>query len=120
MVWQYLGGKPVYLIEAIKNKHRLKEFCEEMLEDRFSVILYSLRDLEDKSPDLFKGVINLFKMFKDMEVVECDKINAEVKWCIKQNILFLNPRRRLLKPQSNLDLLAIRSILEREDDNLRK
>jgi len=25
VVWEYFGGKPVYLVEAIKNKHKLKE-----------------------------------------------------------------------------------------------
>jgi AAA+ ATPase superfamily predicted ATPase len=61
---------------------------------------------------LFNGVIELFKQFDGVEVVECDEISEEVEWTIKQNILFLNPRRRLLKPQSKLDLLAVRRVLE--------
>ncbi len=112
LVWNYFGGKPVYLIESIKNKHRLRDFCEEMLEDRFSVVLYSLRDLEVEDESLFKEVLELLSMFKDDEVVECDKIDRAVKWSVKQNLLFLNPRRRSLKPQSRLDLLAIRRVLE--------
>ena len=112
LVWNHFGGKPVYLVEAVKNKHRLREFCEEMLEDRFSVVLYSLRRLEDENEELFRRVVDLFKEFRENEVVECDKINAEVEWAVKQNILFLNPRRRILKPQSRLDLLAVRRVLE--------
>jgi len=27
LTWEYFGGKPIYLIEAIRNKNRLKEFC---------------------------------------------------------------------------------------------
>ena len=112
LVWEYFGGKPVYLVEAVKNKHRLKEFCEDMLEDRFSVILYSLRRLEDEDRMSFSMVLELFEMFEKDETVECDRISDEVVWTAKQNILFLNPRRRLLKPQSKLDLLTIRRILE--------
>jgi AAA+ ATPase superfamily predicted ATPase len=112
LAWEYLGGKPVYLVGAVKNKHRLKEFCEGMLEDRFSVILYSLRRLEDKDRKLFGRVLELFKKFESNETVECDRISDEIVWTVKQNILFLNPRKRLLRPQSKLDLLAIRRILE--------
>jgi AAA+ ATPase superfamily predicted ATPase len=112
LVWSYFGGKPVYLIEAIKNKHRLREFCEEMIEDRFSVVLYSLRALEDTDRELFKRVVSLFERFRENEAVECVKISVEVEWSVRQNILFLNPRKRLLKPQSKLDLLAIRRVLE--------
>jgi len=112
LVWSYLGGKPIYLVEAVKNKYRLKEFCEELLEERFSVILYSLKRLKRENERLFNRAIGLFKQFKGVEVVECDEINEEVEWTIKQNILFLNPRRRLLKPQSKLDLLAVRRVLE--------
>ena len=112
LVWSYFGGKPVYLVEAIKNKHRLREFCEEMMEERFSVILYSLRALEDRDKELFKGVVRLFERFREEEVLECEKISIEVEWSVRQNILFLNPRKRLLRPQSKLDLLAIRRVLE--------
>ena len=83
-----------------------------MLEDRFSVIYYSLKRLKRENEELFNGVIELLKRFKEHDVVECDEINDVVEWTVKQNILFLNPRRRLLKPQSKLDLLAVRRILE--------
>ena len=83
-----------------------------MMEDRFSVILYSLRALEDRDKELFKGVVRLFERFREEEVLECEKISIEVKWSVRQNILFLNPRKRSLRPQSKLDLLAIRRVLE--------
>jgi AAA+ ATPase superfamily predicted ATPase len=38
--WNYFGCKPVYLVKAIKNKHRLEEFCKGILEDRIGSILW--------------------------------------------------------------------------------
>ncbi len=112
MVWEYLGGKPVYLVKAIKNKHRLKEFCRETLEDRVSSILYEIKNLKRENEQLFQKVVNLFEQFKESETTECYEINEEVIWVVKNNILFLDPRKRLLKPQSKVDLLAIRRILK--------
>ena len=112
LTWNYFGGKPVYLVEAIKNKDRLKEFREESLEDRFNYILYRINDLKRENPDLFEKVLTLFKAFKHEDKTECYEISNEVIWTVKNNILFLDPRKRLLKPQSQLDLLAIRSILK--------
>ncbi len=111
LAWEYLGGKPVYLVGAIKNKDRLREFCISLLEDRVSMILYGIKDLKRKNEELFKQVLNIFEQFEESETIECDEISDEVVWCIKNNILFLDPRKRLLKPQSRIDLLAIRKIL---------
>jgi len=112
LTWNYLGGKPVYLVEAVKNKYRLKEFCEELLEDRVSSILYRIKSLKRKDENLFKQVISLFGQFKEFEAIECGEISNEVVWCVKNNVLFLDPRKRFLKPQSRIDLLAIRRVLD--------
>ncbi len=112
LTWNYFGGKPVYLVEAVKNRDRLKEFCKESLEDRFTFILYRINDLKRKNPNLFEKVITLFKAFENEDKTECQEISDEVIWTVKNNVLFLDPRKRLLKPQSQLDLLAIRSILK--------
>ena len=111
LVWEYFGGKPVYLVEAVSNRHRLKELCEEMLEDRVSSILYRIKALRRENEELFRKVADLLKQFEESETTECDEINEEVAWTVKNNVLFLDPRKRLLKPQSKLDLLAIRRIL---------
>jgi AAA+ ATPase superfamily predicted ATPase len=112
LVWNYFGGKPVYLVKAIKNKHRLEEFCRETLEDRVSSVLYRIKALRRENKELFRKVVNLFEQFKESETTECDEISEEVVWTVKNNVLFLDPRKRLLKPQSRLDLLAIRKVLE--------
>jgi AAA+ ATPase superfamily predicted ATPase len=112
LTWNYFGGKPVYLVKAIKNKHRLKEFCRETLEDRISSILYGIKALRRKNEELFQKVVNIFEQFRESEITKCDEISEEVVWTVKNNILFLDPRKRLLRPQSGLDLLAIRKVLE--------
>ncbi len=113
LTWNYFGGKPVYLVEAVKNKDRLKEFCEESLEDRFNFILYRVNALKRENPDLFEKVLTLFKAFENEDKTECYEIGDEVIWTVKNNILFLDPRKRLLRPQSRLDLLAVRKIVEK-------
>ena len=112
LTWNHFGGKPVYLVKAIKNKHRLKEFCEEVLEDRFSSILYRIKALKRENENVFQRVITLLKQFEKSETAKCDEISDEVVWTVENNILFLDPRKRLLKPQSRLDLLAIRKLLD--------
>ena len=97
LVWNYLGGKPVYLVEAVSNRHRLKEFCEEALETRISSILYRIKSLKRENEDLYQKVITLFKQFEESETTSCDEISDEVVWTIKNNVLFLDPRKRLLK-----------------------
>ncbi len=108
LAWEYLGGKPVYLVEAVKNKDRLEKFCEGQLRLRKRQIKDALYRLDD---DFRKSVLNTFSRFKDEETITYERLSEELIWCIKNNILFLDPMNEIVKPQSQLDLLAIRQIL---------
>ncbi len=108
LVWNYFGGKPVYLVEAVKNKRRLSEFCESWLRLRKRQIKDSLYSLSD---DFRKSVLNLFSAFKDKEIISYERLSEELIWCVKNNILFVDPMHEIVKPQSRLDLLAIRKVL---------
>ena len=110
LVWEYFGGKPVYLVKAIKNKYRLREFCESQLKLRFSQILDAIYDIE--KTDLFNKVIELFRAISESEVVKYEKIDESLKFCVRKNILFVEPVERIVKPQSRLDLLAIKKVLQ--------
>ena len=123
LTWNYFGGKPVYLVEAIKNKDRLKEFCGELLRLRIIEIkslLKELRELgytikiKDKEYDVdYDKVITALNLFKDRDSILPDSLDEITKrYLIKTNILFLDPLKGIIKPQSQLDLLAIRSILK--------
>ncbi len=111
LTWNYFGGKPVYLVEAVNNRHRLKEFCEENLKLRYSQILDTIYEIEENRK-LFDKIIELFKTISEKEVMRYAKIDDALKFCIRKNILFLEPVNRIVKPQSRLDLLAIRQILK--------
>ncbi len=110
LIWNYFGGKPVYLVEAIKNKDRLKDFCEKLVRLRRRQIKDSLYSL---NVDFRKSVLKLLSNFKDRDFLTYDYLTEELRWCIKNNILFLDPLNDIVKPQSQLDLLAIREVLKR-------
>ncbi len=103
---EYFGGKPVYLVEAIKNRHRLEEFCERMKKMRVSQIMDAIYRAEDK------GVVDVLKEIAEKEIIEYKKLEESMLFCIKENMLFADPIERILKPQSRLDLLAIREVLQ--------
>jgi len=111
LTWNYFGGKPVYLVEAVNNKHRLKEFCEEQLKLRFSQLLDTIYEVEENK-ELFDGVIELFKDVSENEIIKYTKIDDPLKFCVRKNVLFVEPVNRIVKPQSRLDLLAIRKLLQ--------
>jgi len=110
LVWKYFGGKPSYLIQAVESRDNLKEFCDEMLEMRFSQILDTVYGFEDDE-ELFENVLSLMKTVVENETVTYRKITPEIKACVDANILFVNPVKRVLKPQSRLDLLAMERVI---------
>ncbi len=104
----FFGGKPVYLVEAIKNKHRLREFCEEMLVLRRRQI----KDMiYEECEEMQRKIKNFLEVFKEKDEIKYEKLTKEIKWCIEKNIIFLNPAKESIKPQSKLDLIAIKEII---------
>jgi AAA+ ATPase superfamily predicted ATPase len=115
LVWDYFGGKPVYLVEAVKVKvggGNLKDFAETNLFIRIRQMKDVLYELEEKNRELFNKVLKLFKIFKDRDLFVYEKLGNEIRFCIDNNILFADPVKSVIKPQSKLDLLAIRKIVE--------
>jgi hypothetical protein len=53
------------------------------------------------------------KRFSENESYEYVRITPDMTYLVKENILFADPANRIIKPQSRLDLLAIREILRR-------
>ena len=124
LTWNYFGGKPVYLVKAIKNKHRLKDFCEESLNLRVTEIKSRLKKLKELGERITIGeeefeveydkVLSALSEFKDKDFLSFDAIDEITKhYLIKINLLFLDPLHSIIKPQSRLDLLVIRRILEK-------
>ena len=108
LTWNYFGGKPVYLVEAVKNKHRLKEFCEEQLRIRTGQIEEIVFKLEIENKKLFKEVVELLKEIGNRESIRYKFITDTISFLVKNNIVFADPTVKVVRPQSKLDLLAIK------------
>ena len=110
LVWDYFGGKPVYLVEAVKNKHRLKEFCEEMLRIRIGQIEEIVFKLEIENKKLFKEVVELLKEIERVEKVRYRFITDAISFLVRNNVVFADPTVKVVRPQSKLDLLAVKNL----------
>ena len=112
LTWNYFGGKPVYLVEAVKNKHKLREFCEEMLRIRTGQIEEIIFRLEVDDKALFKDVVELLKEIGDGESIRYRFVTDAISFLVKNNVLFVDPTTKVVRPQSKLDLLAVKRVLE--------
>jgi len=124
MAWEYCGGKPVCLVELMNYEHR-EEKLREMLRIRRGQIdqrIGVLRDVRknilvegDEIEITYDNVMKILKRFSEDEHYEYVRTTPDVTYLVKENILFADPANSILKPQSRLDLLAIREILHRDD-----
>jgi AAA+ ATPase superfamily predicted ATPase len=122
LVWSYFGGKPVYLVEAIKNKHRLREFCEDLLNLRTNEIKQTLKILKELGDEVvirgkryeieYERVVSALRDLAENECLSDTVDEITKRFLVRENVLFVNPVSGLLKPQSRLDLLAIRRVLK--------
>lgn len=115
-VWEYCGGKPVYLVKLINAKmsgKSIKDELEDMLETRKSQILSIFDDIALKKVDVSEDAIKKeFSVFEAEEKVRYERLNDAKVFLVKRNVLFIDPTRRTIRPQSRLDLLAIREVVE--------
>ncbi len=124
LAWEYCGGKPVCLVELINRKfggRNVKEKCEDALNIRVS----QLRDLLDLlgyvKPQVMlenekyaverEHVVGILKDFVDRDIVNFEGHRPEKQFMINKNILFLDPKNGKVRPQSKLNLLAIREVM---------
>ena len=116
-VWGYCGGKPVYLVKLINAKmsgKSIKEEVEDMLETRKSQILSIFDDIALQKVDISEdAVMKELSVFKAEEKVRYERLNAAKVFLVKRNVLFVDPTRRTIRPQSKLDLLAIREMMKK-------
>ena len=81
------------------------------IRDRLSIFdEISLRKVEYSE----EAIIEEFKRFENEEIIQYDRMNKEKIFLVERNILFIDPIQRTVKPQSKLDLLAIRNVLKCE------
>ncbi|CEG12860.1 conserved hypothetical protein [groundwater metagenome] len=121
---KYVGGKPGYLIEAVEAKvigKNIKEAILNILNTRKGEIKTTLNrvkqlgaqviigdDTHKIDYNLLNGTLNKFGERPYINTIEADEITKT--YLAKQNILFIDPVFDVIKPQSKIDLLAIREI----------
>jgi len=111
----YCGGKPVYLVKAINGKRSGKDVNEEverMLETRRNQILSIFDDIALKKVEVSEeSILKEFSIFETAEEVKYERLNEEKIFLVEKNVFFVDPTRRRIRPQSRLDLLAIRELV---------
>jgi len=120
LAWDYCGGKPVCLVELVNYENR-EEKLQEMLVLRTGEINQRIKVLkivtkkilfEDVEVELkYEAVIKVLDGFSDVESYAYEVITPEITYLVKENIIFVDSVRRIIKPQSRLDLLAIREVI---------
>ena len=121
LAWECCGGKPVYLLELIRadNRGREIEKLHRMRAGELKTFLKTLKELGDKITvkeecyDIsYENIVCALKMFPDEEEIDMWSIDEISKhYLVRNNILFLDPDRGIIKPQSRLDMLAIREVM---------
>ena len=115
LTWDYCGGKPVCLVELANakiNKKDVETEAKKFLKIRTSQILSIFDEIAlGKIEYSEKALIDEFKNFENEELVQYDKVNKEKIFLVERNVLFIDPTQRTIKPQSRLNLLAVREVV---------
>ncbi len=122
LAWNHFGGKPLLLRKFIFAANKKEFIADEILfrKTQLKTMLNKVRELNVKvtidKEELkieYEAIIKVLKKFKGSEVIntdECDEISKT--FFVNKNILFVDPKKGLIRPQSRIDLLAIREILK--------
>ncbi|AIJ04934.1 ATPase [Methanocaldococcus bathoardescens] len=116
LIYNYVGGKAKDIYDVIV-KLKLGKDLKEVLETKLGEELNHLEELLEKVEEDYESVnydevLEVLKLFKDNYEVPKNKIKRKIRiFLIKENILFLNSQKRILKPQSFLVWNAIKMLL---------
>ena len=113
-IYSLVGGKPLLIYKVI-DKIRYKELNDiltTMLNDERNKLRYFLEDIAEEDGELHKKVIDALSLFKNNYEIDDFKVPKKIRnVLINKNILFLNPRKGTIKPQSYLIWNAIKKAL---------
>ena len=123
LAWGYCGGKPIYLVELVNAGENREKKAEEMLGMRLWAIEGLLEDAREFGYKISYGeerivlgeehILKSLEEFRDRDYIKSSELSKSVKLgLIKENILFLDSVKQIIKPQSRLDLLAIREVMK--------
>jgi hypothetical protein len=68
---------------------------------------------EDEEIELkYDDITRILDEFSDEESYAYEMITPEIAYLVRENILFVDSVRRIIKPQSRLNLLAVREVMK--------
>ncbi|HID27475.1 MAG TPA: ATP-binding protein, partial [Methanosarcinales archaeon] len=112
MAWEYCGGKPVCLVELINTEDNREGKAKELLKIRKGQIEEVVYSLEVKDKKMFDAVMGVLSEFIGKEKIRYKYLSDEIKFLVRKNIIFADSVNKELKPQSMLNLLAIREVMK--------
>lgn len=125
--WDHCGGKPICLVELVNSEDRGKKINEmfNMTSGRIETELKVVNELGaeiavgDKICDVhYERLISILREFVTRDEINMGEIDEISKrYFVKENILFVDPLYKIIKPQSRLNLLAIRDVIRISDRN---
>ena len=121
VTWEYCGGKPVCLVELINCGNREKK-AEELLMIRTGEIKRMLKRVKELGSEIrigdksyavgYSGLVDALKRFVVQDEIDAGDVDEiSTAFLVGDNVLFVNPVRSTIKPQSRLDMLAIREVM---------
>ncbi len=121
VTWEYCGGKPVCLVELINCGNR-EEKAEELLMIRTGEIKRMLKRVKELGNEIrigdksyavrYSGLVDALKRFVVQDEIDAGDVDEiSTAFLVGDNVLFVNPVRGNIKPQSRLDMLAIRKVM---------
>ncbi|PXF62221.1 MAG: ATP-binding protein [Candidatus Methanogaster sp.] len=121
VAWECCGGKPVCLLELIRADDPERKIAKllRLRTGELKTFLKTLNELggkitvnDERHEINYELIIDVLKMFLDEEEIDMWSIDEISKrYLVKNNILFIDPDMGIIKPQSRLDLLAIREVM---------
>ncbi len=112
VAWNCCGGKPVCLVELINTKGNRKGKAEELLKIRKGQIEEVVYSLEAKDKTMFDAVMGVLSEFLVNDKTHYKYLSDEITFLVRKNIIFADSVNKELRPQSRLNLLAIRAVLK--------
>ncbi len=115
-IYFYVGGKPVLIYKVIDKMRyeELNNILNEMLgieSSKLKKLLIRIKNGKYNEIN-YDEVIKALLLFKKEYVVDEYKIDEDIKeFLVKTNILFLNPIKEVIRPQSYLVWNAIKRVL---------
>jgi uncharacterized protein len=122
-IWDYIGGKlgdMTMLKSFLSQGYELQESLDKMLIDEINALyLTQMRLFESDNSDFKKDSEKKFEFLFNVAKEEVFKFKAknwrEVEFWSDQNVLFMDPVKRIVKTQSRLGLKAIHEFEKNRD-----